>query len=312
MTPSVMRVRASTRELDEAAELLQDVYETPMALRADPPRSFRFATEAVRDDSFGIGRLYCGGAGTTKVEAFGEYCVAMGVGGDLSWRIGREESSGSSPFLILPGRRMDADWHDLDLVTVSLNASIVEEAGIARTGREGSLRLRDVNTGDLDLRYMRGVMHHLQATARTAPDLIENPLVRSAMRQAAVDALLASYPLLDGEADAAPTASRTVRRAMAFFDDHLGDPITVADAARVAGVSVRALELGFREHVGRTPREYLRAARLAAARAELATSDPYADSVQRIARRWGFGHLSRFAQDYRRQYGELPSATLRR
>jgi len=33
--------------------------------------------------------------------------------------------------------------------------------------------------------------------------------------------------------------------------------------------------------------------------------------VQDIAARWGFWHLSHFANDYRRMFGELPSETLR-
>jgi AraC family ethanolamine operon transcriptional activator len=33
--------------------------------------------------------------------------------------------------------------------------------------------------------------------------------------------------------------------------------------------------------------------------------------VQDIAARWGFWHLSHFANDYRRMFGELPSETAR-
>jgi AraC family ethanolamine operon transcriptional activator len=33
--------------------------------------------------------------------------------------------------------------------------------------------------------------------------------------------------------------------------------------------------------------------------------------VQDVAARWGFWHLGQFSLDYKRQFGELPSATLR-
>jgi len=33
------------------------------------------------------------------------------------------------------------------------------------------------------------------------------------------------------------------------------------------------------------------------------------DSIGDVAARWGFWHLSRFAADYTRLFGELPSAT---
>ena len=49
----------------------------------------------------------------------------------------------------------------------------------------------------------------------------------------------------------------------------------------------------------------------ARARAELEAAPPET-GVTAIALKWGFVHLGRFAQDYRRRYGELPSETLRR
>jgi AraC family ethanolamine operon transcriptional activator len=33
--------------------------------------------------------------------------------------------------------------------------------------------------------------------------------------------------------------------------------------------------------------------------------------INEIANRWGFWHMSQFAADYRRFFGELPSETLR-
>jgi AraC-like DNA-binding protein len=312
MTQTVTRTRAATRGVDEAGALLEDVYGTAMTVDVRPSSAFLFGTESVSDGTFGLGRVRYSGDGATHVAPFSQFCLGVSVTGELDWSMGREKGSGLAPFLILPERPFEASWHDLDIVTLTLETRVVEDAVRARTGREGCLRTRDVNDPGLDLRYLRGVVSHLQATVRSSPDLLEDPLVRGAMREAAVQALLVSYPLVDADAASDTTTPRTVRRAVAFFDEHLAESITVADAARAAGVSVRALELGFREHLGRTPREHLRLARLAAARSALAAADPFGETVQSIARRWGFAHLSRFAQEYRRQYGELPSATLRR
>jgi len=56
---------------------------------------------------------------------------------------------------------------------------------------------------------------------------------------------------------------------------------------------------------------YLRRLRLEGARVALLASDD-AVTVAAVAQRWGFAHASRFAQAYRRAFGEYPSETLKR
>jgi transcriptional regulator GlxA family with amidase domain len=93
------------------------------------------------------------------------------------------------------------------------------------------------------------------------------------------------------------------------------DPVritTVGDLARRAGTSVRTLQATFRNSVGMTPMDYLRRLRLSRARADLLAADPRFDTVARIAHRWGFTHLGRFAAAYRSRYGVRPSVDLRR
>ena len=107
--------------------------------------------------------------------------------------------------------------------------------------------------------------------------------------------------------------SATIRKAIAYIDEHLADPIDTVAIAAAAGVPVRTLQSGFHDHVGVAPMEHVRVQRLAAARRELLDADPSGTaSVAEIAHRWGFAHLARFADRYRQAYGEKPSETLRR
>lgn len=77
------------------------------------------------------------------------------------------------------------------------------------------------------------------------------------------------------------------------------------------GASPRKLNYCFRDVLGVSPARYLRAVRLNNARRDLKDPSAAANSVQDVAARWGFWHLGQFSVDYKRQFGELPSATLR-
>lgn len=109
-----------------------------------------------------------------------------------------------------------------------------------------------------------------------------------------------------------PAPPRAVRLVVELIEEQPGHPWTVSQLARAAGVSVRALEAAFQRSVGDTPRSYLRARRLDAAHRELTAAEAGAATVTDVAHRWGFGHLGRFAEQYRRRFGVSPSVTLRR
>ena len=98
---------------------------------------------------------------------------------------------------------------------------------------------------------------------------------------------------------------------MEIIEEHAAEPLTVADVAEAVGVSARALQDGFRRHLGTTPVSYLRDVRLDRVRAELTAAAPGATTVTDVAYRWGFFHPGRFAAAYRERFGESPSRTLR-
>jgi AraC-like DNA-binding protein len=134
------------------------------------------------------------------------------------------------------------------------------------------------------------------------------------LREALMVALLKSVPHNYTERLQAPApgiAPRHVRRAEEFMRANAPEPITVADIAAAGGVSIRALQDGFRQFRDTTPMEALRQLRLDGAYAALCSPEP-GDSVTSVALRWGFTHLSRFSISYSDRYRELPSETLRR
>jgi AraC-like DNA-binding protein len=105
--------------------------------------------------------------------------------------------------------------------------------------------------------------------------------------------------------------SRPIRNALEFIESRSAEIGTVADIAASVGLSVRALDDGFRRYVGMPPMTYLREVRMVRAHAELLASEPEMTTATAVARKWGFGHYGRFAADYRRRFGCKPSETLR-
>jgi AraC-like DNA-binding protein len=61
-----------------------------------------------------------------------------------------------------------------------------------------------------------------------------------------------------------------------------------------------------------SPARYLKHYRMAQARLALVAAEPAKTTVTGVALSWGFMELGRFAVEYRQEFGECPSQTLRR
>ena len=105
--------------------------------------------------------------------------------------------------------------------------------------------------------------------------------------------------------------SRALRSALDYIEAHADTAPTVSDICRASGASYRTLNYAFLDRFGVAPKQYLQAVRLEGARKDLQDLEPH-EAISDAANRWGFWHMGQFARDYRRQFGELPSETLRR
>jgi AraC-like DNA-binding protein len=113
-------------------------------------------------------------------------------------------------------------------------------------------------------------------------------------------------------AAAGPAPSpRSVRRVIDYIHANADRPVALDDLVAVSGVAGRTLFKHFQAFKGMGPMAYLRRIRMDRVREALAAAAP-GETVTAIALRWNFHELGRFAGDYRRMFGEAPSATLRR
>jgi AraC-like DNA-binding protein len=100
-------------------------------------------------------------------------------------------------------------------------------------------------------------------------------------------------------------------RALGWLRDHLSEPIQLELLAQVSGVRPRTLETHFKMFLGTTPLGWVRRMRLARARQELLRAGPQT-TVTDVALAAGLSQLGRFAVEYRKIFGEVPSATIQR
>ena len=105
--------------------------------------------------------------------------------------------------------------------------------------------------------------------------------------------------------------SAAMSRAMGILGDHNQFPINIEALCTMVGASWATLQRAFVQEFGVTPSSYIKSRRLAAVQSELIKKGPKA-LISDVANRWGFWHMGGFAADYRKQFGELPSETLRR
>jgi AraC family ethanolamine operon transcriptional activator len=136
--------------------------------------------------------------------------------------------------------------------------------------------------------------------------------------QAFRDALLEElYQALDPDRKKSRCANfydraELVRRFERLIESQGVNKYSVAELAKTLGVGRRTLEQVFSDYVGLSPARYITMMRLNAIRRELLNACEDNLSVAELAERNGIVHLGRFAADYRRMFGELPSQTLRR
>lgn len=120
--------------------------------------------------------------------------------------------------------------------------------------------------------------------------------------------------LLSAERSPAPSATRApsrlaiVARARSLIAANCQEPISVSDLARTLAVSTRTLEYSFQDVLDTSPATYIKIVRLHEARRAIRNAES-SKTVTDVAVKWGFWHFGRFASDYRKLFGELPSQT---
>lgn len=306
----VQRTSLSLREPEAVERCLTDSFPDIRYARTDPA-TFHVGIDALAADRFSIVDLTWDVPGTAVTGSTGLTVVT--IIGRFDGMHGREAVDIRRPFLA-PAEGLDAEWEAHHASVVALDPRAVEAIARAATGNQG-LRLRGTGTAPLSpelAAYWGATVRGIRSAIDVTPDVYSLPMIAAATFHQLATAFLHAFPTNWLETvDDQGAGSAAVRRAIDFMHAHVGDPITTTDVAAAAFISTRGLHAAFTRERGETPMQYLRRIRLDAARTELLAGGLDV-TVAAVARRWGFAHLPRFAEQYRRAYDERPSDTLRR
>lgn len=107
-----------------------------------------------------------------------------------------------------------------------------------------------------------------------------------------------------------PARIGLVKQVQRWTEEHPLEPISLGTLCRQMYIGRRTLIQGFREHLGMGPMAYFKLQRLHGVRRGLLEAQAGGVTISGLAASWGFLNPGHFARDYRRLFGELPSATL--
>lgn len=318
----VARTELVTRDLDLLSELGRQIYvEYTARFRCADPAKVDARVTWAGTDSVAAGMVrYAGFACQLQMEPVDmpNAAVLKRGGGGLS-SAGEELSYRPGSAFLLPAGRESACVADevamatLQVPWTAAGALAEEETGLPA----GDLRFSAMTpvSADRQGRFARTVDFICGQLVTSAITEIE-PLLAQELTRLAAAAMLETFPNNTMTASYLPgpgwVASATVDRAAEFIDARADQPITVAEVAESAQVTVFALRYAFQRNLGTTPEEYLRRIRLERAHQDLASAGPASGAtVAGVARRWGWASLSQFNLAYLRRFGILPERTLR-
>ncbi len=144
-----------------------------------------------------------------------------------------------------------------------------------------------------------------------SPQFLQNRDITSSLRSAVLALLgecLIDHRQVKPEPLSPSRCWNIVAESRALVRSRSENPVSVAELCRYLGVSRRTLQYCFQNLLDTSPVAYLRAERLNGVRRML----KHANSVTEAAAYWGFWHFGHFSQEYKKMFGELPSATFKR
>ena len=316
--PSTRR-RVTTTDVDEARAEVSRIF---CPHRLEPVARQAAVQVKLRSASVGsIGLTYLSYGAPVHIDPGplkDFFLVQVPLAGQARIRCGSDEIV-SDPTLASvphPDRYLDMEWGEGNPQIIFYVERAALELQLGRLlGRPGRPKLDlalGMHMADPRVQSWWRAVDLLREEIVSDSPMLDEPVATRELEQMIMNRLLLAQPHNFTDALQATSApqSRAVAKARTLMENHACEALTVADIAEAVGVSMRALQEGFRRDLQTTPMEYLREVRMRNVRSSLMSADPGMTTVTELAHQCGFVHLGRFSVDYRKRFGESPSQTL--
>ena len=312
-----------TKDPYEAAQFARDLLGSHRVLVTDDrPEDFDASFHAVRLRDITLGYLDYGASVDLEVACLpASFLIIMPMSGSSTVRSGGQVAHASTITGVIPRPNLPVLLQS-QRATAHLIVRIDQHALLVHLGRLLGRHLDETLRFDLELDLASPTasrwnfaIQMLHAELFDPDSLLHHGVGAGQLEEFVMSSLLYAHPSNHSQSLTRPgqdVEHRATRAAKDFIERELAEPLTVATIAAAAGVSERTLQAAFHTELSTTPTAYVRDRRLDRARADLADAAATDSvSVTTIATRWGFGHLGRFAAEYKARFGESPSQTLR-
>jgi AraC-like DNA-binding protein len=157
---------------------------------------------------------------------------------------------------------------------------------------------------------VQGLVSLLGMICQESEEVDPQPLVQAHFTQIIASKLL-SLVKTNVRHTQEPASALNFQRVAEYIERHLQHELDTDTLASLVQVSSRTLYGLFERNAHTSPADYIRQRRLARVHACLSDPQCTVRSLSELAMDYGFMHLGRFSEQYRRQFGQLPSETLR-
>jgi AraC-like DNA-binding protein len=314
--PSALRGHRlfESRDLDDARERISRVMQPHVLVPRGPAGHVRSHMDFVRVGGIGVGTIAFGAPMRVDVDRLdGYYLLMFCLRGHSQARPGDWVLDADARHGIV-GEPDQPFVADLSADCEQLVLRIDREVMLAHAGHEALQLQPALDLNAVSLRPWLSALKILTSAPAVLELVQRNALIAGDIERLLIHLLLAGQPWqasLPRETHGPAIAPACVRRAEAFMEAQVERPLRLADIAAVAGVPARTLHDAFQRFRGMSPLQRLHEFRLQRAHWRLRGAGE-GTRVAEVALDCGFAHFGRFAQAYKRRFGESPSRTLQR